>query len=406
MPLFTIKKPEDANDFSWDAFPPPPPEAENWQPDPNSVAKPGDLPDPRFGRDPYEDVRRETYKKDAKTYSIPADVAASLKSGSSSLAVGGVNPARLHHGPCPDLAPQDSRSPQELIHEANPPPSMYSIGSRADTTNSLYNAPSNSYTSSTDQVATLAKGTMETFPFTEFHQPQSSASSDASAKLVSLPKNAVPAWAAPLEKALAEEIRGAPTNPAKGTTQSVKTASASIPPHLRKTRRLTSGTAGPHLNPTAKIYKPSKSHQSETSCHAIGTTAAVTVATEEDRLRDETLAWKMATIDLGLDDAKQGLELQAKMLSEYSGNSPDPTALPTTVTTSNRCPKNHGHWIKTRMVLIMEDDLDLSRRATKRELMAMTDDDIDRYLVKVSSAHQHWWEAEQRYRLDEANLSE
>lgn len=67
---------------------------------------------------------------------------------------------------------------------------------------------------------------------------------------------------------------------------------------------------------------------------------------------------------------------------------------------------SHDHWMKTRMVLIMEEELDLSKRATKRELMAVTDDEMDRYYTKVSSAHKHWWEAEQRYILDEANNSE
>lgn len=57
------------------------------------------------------------------------------------------------------------------------------------------------------------------------------------------------------------------------------------------------------------------------------------------------------------------------------------------------------------MVIVMEDDLDLNKRATRRELMAMSDDEINQYLLKVSSAHEHWWEAEQRTSFDEADGS-
>ena len=74
-------------DFSWEAFPPPPPEAENWNPDPDSVARPGDLPGQRLTRDPSEDAMIAALKKGTGMYNRPADVAVGMKSGSLSPAV-------------------------------------------------------------------------------------------------------------------------------------------------------------------------------------------------------------------------------------------------------------------------------------------------------------------------------
>ena len=46
--------------------------------------------------------------------------------------------------------------------------------------------------------------------------------------------------------------------------------------------------------------------------------------------------------------------------------------------------------------MMMEEDLDLGRRVTKRELLAMSEDEVERYFDKTLSAHKHWWQAEQR----------
>ncbi|KAF2132416.1 hypothetical protein P153DRAFT_364817 [Dothidotthia symphoricarpi CBS 119687] len=45
---------------------------------------------------------------------------------------------------------------------------------------------------------------------------------------------------------------------------------------------------------------------------------------------------------------------------------------------------------------MLEDELDLGKRATKRELMAMSNTDLKSYLTKATSAHKHWWIAEQK----------
>ncbi|KAJ4374193.1 hypothetical protein N0V83_002934 [Neocucurbitaria cava] len=413
MPRFPSKDPEDAADFSWDTFPPAPPEAADWQPDPESIARPGNLPDPRFSqlpdprfhRNPCERVRREAYTRKAPTSSRPAHVAASLDSASASPAVGGANLARSERNPGLASVFRASGRARELESDFSPSPSTCSFGSSADFMTSPYDASSKLVTSSTAPPATAAKGTMENFPFTAYNSPSSLASND-SRKIVSRSKSARPAWAAPLDKLLAEEIRAAPTIPTKLPTQPVKAASGSVPPHLRKSRWATDGTKGSSLDPAAKTYKPSMSQHGKTPLSPIKETLNTESHDQEEGKRDDwALAWEMATTDLDLDDAK-GLELQATLLSEYNSEPPGPTPPLAPLPVKSHPFMNHDHWMKTRMVLIMEEELDLSKRATKRELMAMTDDEIDRYYTKVSSAHKHWWEAEQRYIMDDADKSE
>jgi hypothetical protein len=97
---------------------------------------------------------------------------------------------------------------------------------------------------------------MESLP--SYRRPRTPVTSTASTKTVS-PTKSVPAWAAPLEKALAEDTAKvqAPPDISKKT---------SVPPHLR-------------INEN--------------------------IIAEEDRHDDEALAWKMATMNPGIQHAKQ-----------------------------------------------------------------------------------------------------
>ena len=71
-------------------------------------------------------------------------------------------------------------------------------------------------------------------------------------------------------------------------------------------------------------------------------------------------------------------------------------APPLSSTTSNdvRDP-DYRHYMKMKLVKMMEDDVDLERRATKRGLMAMKSEDIDAYMMAISAAHKYWWQAAQ-----------
>jgi hypothetical protein len=149
------------------------------------------------------------------------------------------------------------------------------------------------------------------------YQSQIPVASTILEKSVSPAKSAVPAWAAPLEKALAEDIRKESVQcdmtmefPLRTDT----TRKASVPPHMRNKGILAdvvsasqcNSTQGPGLDTAAKVHE---SHFSPSRKNVlIGTSRALAfkaLVNEEDKLNDEALAWKIATADLGARNVKQ-----------------------------------------------------------------------------------------------------
>jgi hypothetical protein len=49
-----------------------------------------------------------------------------------------------------------------------------------------------------------------------------------------------------------------------------------------------------------------------------------------------------------------------------------------------------------KLIRFMEEDMDLSKRATKAELMAMSQKDFDAYYAKATLVHENWSTAEHR----------
>ena len=235
----------------------------------------------------------------------------------------------------------------------------------------------------------VTKGTIEilAMPEPNYRRHQTPIASTPSTLSTSSDKS-VPAWAAPLEKALAEDIRKASAESTKtdktanGLVRPEATRKNSVPPHLRQS----SQSQGPRLDPAAQTYQWIPKNQD--TPRAI---AAEKLVGDEVKLEDEAVAWKIATIDLGVEDVKQGLSLQAQMLSAFTAKRPDVFA-PTSV----RPKIIHEHKVKIMLIRAMEAELDLGKVATERELMAMDEREIDRYHEKARSAHEHWWKAEQR----------
>jgi hypothetical protein len=85
----------------------------------------------------------------------------------------------------------------------------------------------------------------------------------------------------------------------------------SLPPHLRqKPAAVPNGSPqGRKLNATAASYQPSSlDSQYEAACEAtrrVSDPAASETVKDESKFEDSALAWKMATVDLGVEDAKQ-----------------------------------------------------------------------------------------------------
>jgi hypothetical protein len=70
---------------------------------------------------------------------------------------------------------------------------------------------------------------------------------------------------------------------------------------------------------------------------------------------------------------------------------------PISTTTSSRSGPEYGHYVKVKLVNMMEDDLDVGIRATKKTLMAMNHQELDNYILKVSLAHEQWYQVQQSF---------
>jgi hypothetical protein len=138
-------------------------------------------------------------------------------------------------------------------------------------------------------IAGPPKGTMENMP--NYHRTQTPVASTAAAKSVSTssisPTKSIPAWAGPLEKALAEDTRNA--SAAGVQARPGATRKTSVPPHLRNKVNMAAIDTAPKLDSTAQAYEFRFNP----------------LIKQDDRINDEALAWQLATTEVGGENAKQ-----------------------------------------------------------------------------------------------------
>ncbi|KAG9189780.1 hypothetical protein G6011_06648 [Alternaria panax] len=374
MPFITPKKTATAIPvFVWDAFPPPPPEAEAWQPDPDSIARPGGLPDPRFNRDPEQDRQSKSFRKEAKILATPQLGGQGQAQGGSALGRGlgewPAPPPRCTGYPRAFMADVDSAVPP-----LEPVPALETSYRQSATS-----------IKSTACITGTPKGTMELLPALNYRRPETLATSKTSTKSVVSSKSLLPAWASSLEKAIAEDDGKLDSSAATTTTTSKVSfgldtvRNKSVPPHLRgndgdgdKARPELSSMQTPslNLNANAKVYE------------------GLVMRGDSDK----ALALAMATAELGAEHAESSLRMQQDMLDRYVTKQPTP---PTTTASipSIRAHINHDIKVKVMLIREMEHEMDLDKVAPERELIAMQRAELDRYYDKVYSAHQQWWEA-------------
>jgi hypothetical protein len=273
-------------DFSWEAFPEPPPEAENWKPDPDSVPTPGLFHDRRLRRDPVEDRRLAAKKKQMRMLCSPSESVTSSNNAltSPSSLVNGTATAGLGLGGWPAPVLRASGCPRDLVQKPTPAPSTSSLDADFDTAKPPYENISPRPKSQTTCPTAATKGTMEDLRIvpSAYVRAQSPIAVMKAVESASPTMTELPSWAAPLEKALREE--------SKAKTEPIKKPTVSVPAHLRKTsvRASVSTVLQPspsghlQLNPSAQAYEP-----------GIGMTTAA-VSKQEMNMKDEALARKMA----------------------------------------------------------------------------------------------------------------
>ncbi|KAH6878274.1 hypothetical protein BKA58DRAFT_92390 [Alternaria rosae] len=387
MPFITPKKTSELSPrcstatpaFVWDAFPPPPPEAETWQPDPDSIARPGDLPDPRFNRDPEHDRRSKSFRKEAKMYAVTQQQSQmpSSPSISGNLLGRGI-------GEWPAAAPRSTGYPRNLVQSSVTPSSPASPVKE----HVQISRPKLAATKPIARVAGPPKGTMESMFVPHSRLPETPVPSRASTSSASPAKSQPPAWAAAIEESIQEDARKDASAASTKSPRPESIRKKSIPPHLRaktdatiKSTHLESILVS--LNPNAKVCEtPVKQEE--------------TVQDEVDILEDNIVAWQVAMEIPGIQNSKDGLRVQQELLDRYIVNNqlppPSPTAASAT-TIANSAHIDHVTKIKVLLIRAMEHEMDLEKVAPERELMVMQRAELDNYHTKVCSAHKQWWNA-------------
>ncbi|KAH7078991.1 hypothetical protein BKA63DRAFT_255846 [Paraphoma chrysanthemicola] len=393
MPSITPKK--SAVGLSWDTFPEPPPEAENWVPDPDSIARPGRLADPRLNRDPYAEQKKAALKREAQLRGL-AGAADSASSSSFSSNDAATSQARAAGWP---VQMPRSYLPQSIALDApaTTPPTNSITKSKDNSTGKPYDHAV--------QTTPSKQGAAQGLPVsggTGIDSAVNANGATLTAKKIhpidptqvsARDRAPMPGWAGPLEKLLGEHT-------AK-TTPSIEPVK-SLPPHLRKASK-----ASKDGNPSQQTTAPaSVTHQSldldrqfeaatealrRVSGHSAGHGSIEALADDEDTIGDGALAWRMATTDIRTADAKEGLRLQ-QSLFPCQAQIVDPRLAELDEQTYQRD-------IDIKLYRILEDEMDVEKMATRAKLFMMDNETFSSHLAKVKTAHKKWWDAERQKKL-------
>ncbi|KAF1913877.1 hypothetical protein BDU57DRAFT_597130 [Ampelomyces quisqualis] len=355
-------------ELDWGGFPPVPPGLESWKPDPDSVARPGTLKDPRFHKDPFENSRSRAARKQFG-YHIhhSSEVARSLSPASSAQEM-----------PVKPLT--DGKWPVQMPRGYHP---------------EQYLSPSKPTIPSGGAVQSSADGVMEVAPTRSdsAHADSTMKSSIFSSSRVPPPKkDNMPAWAGPLEKALAEDTsRNQP-----GIGQPAK---KSLPPHLRvKQPNVPNG----HKDASQQQSRASKDLSSKrmpTDPHsgvAYGETnhsSSTTLAKTDDRWGGNSLS--------NQDKASNKLsgnerDMNGPVQMGESQNDEPSEARSEKISGSLHAVKlagcngyiDQGHYLKISLVLAME------RQLLEHELQQLSSQELEARMLKTSSIHEAFWQSQ------------
>jgi hypothetical protein len=303
--------------LNWDAFPEPPPEAANWQADPDLIARPGIMKDNRFAKDSYAREKRAALRRDLRFHTQGyTSIKVGSTSGTTSPAVSSACTTHPPGGGWPTQIPRHLGVEHIMVRAASPSTNNTIAGpidDRAPTSFPVLEAQLESTCTAAlgSKVAapnvsksTVTEALTETMLIRGIFPEKTHASAPISPRALSSEKENIPAWAISLEKLLAE-----------GTSS--KPASASMPPPLRQSLKISTIPEGQaYIYQDGDLSLPAGSHRSFTSLEAdyeAAMEASLRVSgasvwasiDHEDNVNDNVLAWQLATADVGIDDAKE-----------------------------------------------------------------------------------------------------
>ncbi|KAJ4384146.1 hypothetical protein N0V86_000991 [Didymella sp. IMI 355093] len=307
MPYVRPRAVAEVTGLSWDAFPAPTPEAEEWKPDPNSMPVAGGLPDPRFNKDPLTQQQKKAFKRD-KLLGLYLD------------------------------------GPSE----------------------------------STTVVSTASSASRTSIP-TNASEPSS--------------KTPIPAWAQKFEHLLNESspkelaLQSAPLGciPLAQPTQAAPVTFVSTPPHLRKQSSSTSATPvavpKPRLNGVEVITAPQAKVQPTAPLAALPSSS-------NSPLRNSSVATRFEPSNLVEESV-----VQKRLLESFIPKKP------------NSLSEGHELYLKAKLLNIMEDEMDMVTRTTRRGLNNMSEKELYTHFNKTKSMHKLSWDIKQkRHDSGEMNL--
>ncbi|EDU50423.1 hypothetical protein PtrSN002B_008262 [Pyrenophora tritici-repentis] len=405
MPFITPKKKVLEVPESWDAFPPPPPEADDWQPPEDAIPKPGGVRDARFSQDTAPDGRSKAYLREAKMYSMLADKALSSASvGSTSPAPGlGKWPAPISRAPGPVIS-SNGEYGKFLSSKGASVPTLGSPNSTSKKHQTVSGTPNKHQTANnTPNKHHTVNGTPNKHQAVKSGGVALPDTADTTTKdvskeqrsqsplVVSIPamplphsETSMPPWAARLEKAIAEDTR-------KASAEPVVAIAAQVQSDIVQ-------SSAPHRQPVqsgqvqVRPFDPAaKKSNIPPSVPPNGDQPRTLTKPATDRLNEGGISVDShaaspvsAKIQPG---TQQVVGVNEAMRTQNFKNPVYETAA------GNRNYVDHEHKVKVILIRAMEHELDLYSVATERELMRMSRTDLDRYYEKVFSAHQGWWEA-------------
>lgn len=392
-------------EVSWGGFAAPTPEAENWQPDPDSIPVAGGLPDLRLNKHPLTTQQKQALKRDkllglychGHNESNTVTLTASSASRSSSSTRAGNWPAAV---------PRATGHPGSLVPSIAHPlfspceatvPAGAAIEAAEETSAPVFKSVT------TSKPTGKLKGTMETLPLQPlFQRPQTPPTSTASEESESPAKTPTPAWARKFEHLLRDsssseaDTNSAPLNRehASPPAQAAPVKSSSRPPHLRKQQSASTaptlvaalrsrssdleatGALQEKLQPTA----PPKVLPSSSVSHSRN----LSEVTDSDA----TNLVKVSSLDVMTTyanaNATQNIAVQKRLLESFIPKRPSPTS------------DDHECYLKGKLVSALEEGMGMSQRTTRRELHNMNDAELETNLTKVKAMHKLSWEFKQR----------
>ncbi|KAF2625896.1 hypothetical protein BU25DRAFT_472689 [Macroventuria anomochaeta] len=361
-----------AIELSWDAFPKPTPESESWQPDPDSVPIAGGLPDPRFNKDPLTERQKMALKRNKRHGFATDDLNTSTCFSSPAAFISRINtPTGVGSWPAP--APRATG----LSRVFAPPAVQHPIFTTPETLKPAKEAvAAPTMAPLFDQVTTTARwftngseGSTETLPVQPlFQRPHTPAASITSQQSESPTKTPAPAWARSLAHLLGEPPpKLAPlSQPLPALNQPATLPPASTPPHLRK-QRLAAKTE---------------------STKATAVSKSTNVTGQETFTRQDDIGPVHYPAEGDAEPIKmvEGLNVQKTLLESFIPKKPVSSF------------QDHRRYLNTKLISIMEDEMDMQTRTTRQQLQGMSDSEFDSHLAKTTYMHKLSWEVKQRTR--------